>query len=401
MVPTRLLEGYLAIDLSDLTGQFAGKILADLGMRVIKVEPLAGDGVRRLPPFKGDQPHPEGSLRFAYLNAGKESLVLDLDQDRGRDLLLSLIERADVLIESSGPAALSARGLDEAIIRECRPNLIWVSITGFGTTGPRSSWQSTDMVALAMGGLMYISGDPDLPPCRPPETQAYYYAGMYGALSAILGLRSKGTPEFADLSVQEAIASQEHVIRTWLEDGRNIERAGSQHKSVVPAGLFRTRDGYVYLFASRYHWPVLLDAWEGHPPDLDDARWLPNSYRRANATVLNPLIEEFTARHESAELVRRLQDAGVPCLPVQDPVEFMADEHIRERGFFGRVRHPYLGDYEQATFPTVVDGARFAPAPPPTLGQHTGDVLRELGVSDADIAALERAEVIGPSGLAS
>jgi CoA:oxalate CoA-transferase len=390
-----LLEGYAAIDLTDLMGQFCGKILADLGMQVIKVEPLQGDPVRGLGPFKDDVPHPERSLRFAYLNAGKQSIALDLDRPAGRELLLALAGTADVLVESSAPKGESARELDEADFRTRCPNLVWVSLTGFGTTGPLSGYIAPDLIAAAMGGLMYISGDPDLPPCRPPETQSYYYAGMYGALSALLGLWSRQPGEFADLSVQEAVASQEHLIRSWLEDGKNIERAGSQHKSVVPAGLFRTQDGYVYLFASRYHWPLLLESWDGHPVELDDPRWLPNSYRRAHASYLNPLVEEFTQRYVSAGLVATLQTAGVPCLPVQNPVEFMSDEHVQAREFFGPVDHEYLGTYQQPSFPLMVDGSRMPRKPPPTIGQHTGRLLAEkLGMSAPDIRALEREGIV-------
>ena len=155
-----LLEGYTALDLTDLRGQFCGKVLRDLGMQVIKVEPPGGDPVRRLGPFAHDGPHLESSLRFAYLNAGKQSLTLDLAHPDGRDLLLRLVEQADVLVESFAPGTLDRLGLGEAALRARNPRLVLTSVTGFGQTGRTATTSAPDLVGLAMGGLMNISGDP-------------------------------------------------------------------------------------------------------------------------------------------------------------------------------------------------------------------------------------------------
>ena len=184
----RLLEGYVAPDLADLRGQLCGKLLRDLGMAVVKVEPPDGDPVRRLGPFAHDQPHPEGSLRFAYLNAGKQSVVLDLTSAADRDQLLRLVRRADVLVESFDPGTLAGLGLDEARLREHNPRLVVTSVTGFGQDGPYRDYRCPDLVGLAMGGVLGISGDPALPPVQAPETQAYYFASVYAAFGTVLAL---------------------------------------------------------------------------------------------------------------------------------------------------------------------------------------------------------------------
>ena len=183
-----LLEGYTALDLADLRGQLCGKLLGDLGMEVIKVEPPDGDPVRRLGPFAGDAPHPEGSLRFAYLNAGKKSVALDVSEPPDREHFLRLVERADVLLESFDPGTLERLGLGAGTLRQRNPRLIVTSLTGFGQSGPYRDYRCTDMVGLAMGGLMYVSGDPSLAPVKAPETQAFYFASVYAAFGTLLAL---------------------------------------------------------------------------------------------------------------------------------------------------------------------------------------------------------------------
>ena len=254
-----LLDGLVALDLTDLKGQLCGRLLADLGMQVIKVEPPGGDPVRQLGPFAGDgsRPHPEASLRFAHLNAGKQSLVLDLQQPAGRDLLLRLAEQADVVLESFAPGELERMGLGPQVLRQRNPRLVVTSVSGFGQSGPHRDYLCPDIVGLAMGGLMYISGDADRPPVKAPETQSYYFACIYAALATLLAVwqRSKDCqPRDVDVSIQEAIASQEHLIRAAGFDHKSIRRHGSQHEYVAPATIFPTQDGYVYLFVSRQHW---------------------------------------------------------------------------------------------------------------------------------------------------
>lgn len=381
----RLLEGYTALDLSGLRGQLCGKLLRDLGMDVLKIEPPGGDAVRRLGPFAHDEPNPEGSLRFAWLNAGKQSVVLDLTTEADRERLLGLVREADVLLESEQPGALAALGLDEARLRAANPALIHTSITGFGQEGPYRDYLSPDLVALAMGGILNMSGTPELPPVQAPETQASYFASLYGAMGTTLALLRRaadGQGRRVDISMQETLAYHEGLVTAFAYEGLSIDREGSQHPHVAPAEIFPTSDGYVYLFIATQHWKRFLACWPDHPSELDDDRWVPNLTRRAEAKWINARVSEFTRRYTREELVTLFQNAGIPCLPVNPPRDFMHDSQVVARGLFQPTHHPVLGDYQQLAFPILIDGTRLPPAPPPLLGEHTAAVLGGLRTTE-------------------
>jgi crotonobetainyl-CoA:carnitine CoA-transferase CaiB-like acyl-CoA transferase len=395
-----MLDGYTALDLTDLKGQLAGRILADLGMQVIKIEPPAGDRVRRLGPFKGNEPGIENSLRFAFLNGGKRSVTLDLENAAGRDLLLKLVQDADVLIESFAPGYLAGLGLSKEVIRRCNPRLVMASLTGFGQTGPHADYLTPDIVGLAMGGLMYISGEPGSPPVKAPETQSYYYSSVFTALGVLLALlRRDETAEgdCLDVSIQECIATQEHMIREAAYDGVAIARNGSQHKHAAPANIFPCSDGHVYLFVlGPRDWERFLSLWPDHPVELDAPELRSPSNRRAHVALLNPLVEGFTRRYSKSELTTLLQEHGVPCLPVNSPADFLAEDQIRGRDFLAVLESEVLGQYESPVFPIALNGTRLRPAgPPPRLGEGDKAILEGmLGLDASETALLFGAGVV-------
>jgi len=392
-----LLSGYRVLDLSSAMGAFCGKFLRDLGMDVIKVEPPGGDPLRSEPPFASNHAHREGSLRFAYLNAGKRGVTLDLTRETGRALFLNLVERSDVVLESYEPGTLERLKLGYDPLCERRPKLILVSLTGFGQSGPYAHYRAPDIVATAMGGLLYISGDPRLPPCMPPETQSYYYAGLYAAYGVMLALwqcEARGKGVHIDASIQASLALHEHVAFTCSAEGRVMKRAGSQHQHVAPANLFPCKDGYISIFVTQAHWPIFLEFWEDHPPELDDPRWQSNGERRAHADWINGFVSKFTSRHEKEQLAHLLQKRGIPALPVNTPSDFLRDSHIRERAFFGAVTHAVLGTFEQPSVPLTVNGKRTPPAPAPVLGQHNSEVYGGLGLDERELDVLASDGVI-------
>jgi crotonobetainyl-CoA:carnitine CoA-transferase CaiB-like acyl-CoA transferase len=380
------LDGFVALDLTDLKGQLCGRLLRDLGMEMIKVEPPGGDAVRRLGPFGADEPNLEGSLRFAFLNAGKQSLTLDLHSAEGRDILLRLVEQVDVVLESFAPGTLEALGLGPAQLTERNPNLVITSISGFGQTGSHRDYLCPDIVGFAMGGLMYISGDPALPPVKAPETQAYYFACVHGAYATLLALWQRAKERrgaTVDISIQEAMATHEQLIRAAALDGKSIVRHGSQHEYVVPANIFPTQDGAVYLFVVRQHWRKLLEAWPEHPIELEEPELELNHVRLAKADWINGLVREYTRQHTSVAFVQLMQQHGIPCMPVNRPSEFAQDEQIRFRQLFQKTTHAVLGEYEQIAFPVLVDGQRPPVYPPPLVGEHTAAILAQrIGVQD-------------------
>ena len=393
-----LLPGYRVLDLTSSIGAFCGKLLRDLGMDVIKVEPPGGDPLRSEPPFAKGCLHREGSLRFAYLNAGKRSVSLDTAQAPGRELLLDLVGAADVIIEDFAPGHLDEIGLGYEILLQRQKQLILVSISGFGQDGPYAHYKTNDLIGNAMGGLLYISGDPTTAPCNPPETQSFYYTSLfasYGVMLALWQRETRGIGSWIDASVQASMALHEHVAFNYSAEGRVMKRAGSQHQHNAPANLFECKNGWISLFVTQTHWPLLLKAWPDHDPALDDPKWVNSNLRRQHADYINAQVTSFTSRFLKEDLAELMQQHGIPGLPVNSPSDFMEDPHIRARGFFGNVNHPVLGSLVQAGSPFMVDGQRGIPSPAPLLGQHNHEIFGdELGLSADEIAVLAAQKVI-------
>ncbi|MGH7834872.1 MAG: CaiB/BaiF CoA transferase family protein, partial [Candidatus Binatia bacterium] len=360
------LAGYRALDLTDLKGQLCGRVLADLGMKVIKIEPPGGDPVRTLRPFKESPDGSKLSCAFAHLNANKSSVALDLESEAGREEFCRLVERTDVVLESFAPSFLPSIGLGYERLASLNPRLVMASISGFGQSGPRRNVTCTDIVALAMSGLLYIAGDPSLPPCKPPETQAYYFGSLFAALGVVAALYRRartGRGDHADVSMQEALATQEHIIRLFANDGQVLKRQGSQHGQVAPARIFPCRDGYVYLYVTRQHWKLFLDIWADHPAELDAPEWQNNLYRRDKVDQINRWVESFTTEHTKQELTELLQSKGLPCTPVNSPGDFVRDEQVKSRGFAADVEYPEFGKLAQPAAPFLIDGERPAVHP--------------------------------------
>jgi benzylsuccinate CoA-transferase BbsE subunit len=393
-----LLPGYRVLDLTSSMGALCGKLLGDLGMDVIKVEPLAGDATRSEPPFAKRHAHREGSLRFAYLNAGKRSVTLDIAKASGKKLLLDLVERADVVVEDFAPGYLVGMGLGYEVLLKRKSNLILVSISGFGQDGPYADFKANDLIGNAMGGLLYISGDPKTTPCNPPETQALYYTSLfasYGVMLALWQRETRGIGAWVDASVQASMALHEHVAFNFSAEGRVMKRAGSQHQHNAPANLFQCKNGWISLFVTQTHWPLLLKVWPDHDPALDDPKWINSNLRRQHADYINAQVTSFTQRFLKEDLAELMQKNGIPGLPVNSPADFMKDPHILARGFFADVTHPVMGSFVQPGVPFMVDGQRPRRSSAPLLGQHNDEILRgELGLSVNDMAVLAAERVI-------
>jgi len=379
-------------------GACCGKLLRDLGMDVIKVEPREGDATRHEAPFAKGHTDREGSLRFAYLNAGKRSITVNIAAESGRKLLLALVACSDIVLEDFAPGYLSARNLGYEVLLERQNKLILVSLTGFGQDGPYAQFKTPDIVGNAMGGLLYISGDPQMTPCNPPETQSYYYASLfasYGVMLALWQREMRGIGAWIDASIQASMALHEHVAFNYSAEGRVMKRAGSQHQHNAPANLFQCKNGWIALFVTQNHWPILLKVWEDHDPALDDPKWINSNLRRQNADYINAQVTSFTSRFLKEDLAELMQKNGIPGLPVNSPSDFIKDPHIQAREFFGIVKHPVLGTFAQPGCPFMVDGKRDAPSPAPLLGQHNHEVFcGELGLSASELAMLAAEGVI-------
>jgi len=395
------LAGLRVLDLSDHKGALCGRLLADMGADVIKLEPPGGDAARRIGPFLNDLPHPDRSLFFWFYNLNKRSLTLDLECSRGADLLLALAGSADVVIESFAPGELDRRGLGWERLHRHNRSLILCSLAPFGQTGPYGDFAADDTTLAALGGMLYVNGFPAEAPVRPLGLQSYHCGAQYGAVAimcALLQRAQTGAGQWIDLSIQEATAAAvEHVAASYFAERRIERRRGTLHWS----RFFRVgkcRDGYV-LHCTLGDWTSLIEwvAADGKAQDLTEPRWNDVLYRAEHAEHLFDVLDEWVKDYDREELLRRAQMLRLAYAVVQPLEALLQDEQLAARGFFVEVEHPELGRkfrYPGAPY-------RFGTTPwciyrrPPIVGEHTGEILKsELGLETEEIAALAAEGVI-------
>jgi crotonobetainyl-CoA:carnitine CoA-transferase CaiB-like acyl-CoA transferase len=383
----------------DPAGEFAGKLLADLGADVVKIEPIEGAPSRRIGPYvDGRDGDPDASINFWTYNTSKRSAVLgDSPQDvRARD---ELIATADVLLTTWTPSQLAARGLDfDALLAE-RADLVILSVTPFGLTGPWAEYHSSDLVALAAGGLLNLCGydDHSIPPIRPGGNQGYMVAASFahcGVLLALIERQRTGHGQLVDVSMHEAIAvSGELANPYWFYPRALVKRQTARHAQPVPTqpASFRCADGRWVYFAL-----ILSDpkAWSatvgwlddlGLAADLTDAKYADFAYRQREFAHIQDVIEVFFLVQDSGTVYREGQGRGLPIGPMLAPEDLLADEHLSAREFFVPV---YLPTDEQRSAAFPGSPYRFTaftsgPGRPPRLGEHTAEVLAQLESSKA------------------
>lgn len=337
------LEGIRVLELADAQGEYAGKLLADLGAEVCKVEGPGGEESRRLAPLSAQEPLE--SYWFRYANTSKQSLILDLETEPGRDAFRALAETADLILESRGPGFLEDHGLDFAQLRLRNPKLVLARISGFGQDGPRAHWYSSDLVATALSGAAYTTGWPDEPPMSLAGFPAYVMAGAAAASGALMALdaaRQSGRGECVDVSLQEVMASVSHVVGAgrYLEDGVIYRRQGSGLTASVPSGVWAARDGSVYLTVNRpAHWSSLAK-WVaetgGSEAILEPIFEGPSANRQEYREVIDVWLAEHFGRMTVAESCHLGQEKHIAITPLQGVAQVLGDPHLRERGFFVR-----------------------------------------------------------------
>ena len=393
------LSPYRVLDLTGEHGALCGKLLADLGADVIKIEPPEGDPTRRLPPFKDDEPHPERSLRFISLNANKRGITLDLGTAAGAQSFRTLVTGADVLLEDGPPGWMDPLGFTESDLARLNPGLVHASVTGFGLSGPHRGFKAPELVAFAMGGLMNISGDPAFPPCVAPESSGYALgciATASGIVAALLERSRSGLGQRVEVAAQDVMATMEHNISRFSQDGYIIRRQGSQHGASAPGRIFPAADGFVHIQAGTA-WEQLFD-WLGRPEGLAGPEWAGLAHRRANLDVVNPIVAAFCRQRPKAALAAEGQARHIAVVPVNHPGEVAGDPHINGLGFFFDGEHPELGRVRHIGAPYLLRGS---PArwyrPAPLLGQHNEEVLGALAKgSDRGAEPLSRGAGGGP-----
>jgi crotonobetainyl-CoA:carnitine CoA-transferase CaiB-like acyl-CoA transferase len=387
------------LDLTEDRGLFAGKLLADLGADVIKVENPRGSRARRVPPFKDDVPALEGSLYFINFNTNKRSITLDIDRPAGKDIYKKLIARADVVIEDYDPGVMQSKNLGYPALKKINRGIIMASISGFGQDGPYSQYKAPDIVSFAMGGLMYSSGAANAPPVVAPGEQAFHGASILalsGILAALFLRLRTGEGQLVDISAHEVLASQNHEqIMRYSTKSDIGGRTGSQH-SAAPARIFPCKDGYVHLSVLRTNqWRSFLEL-VGKPETLTDSMWDDAFLRRRNNDLIDPYATEYAAGRNKAEIAEVCQARGIPCTAVNTPEDFSRDPHVKAREFITEVEHPVIGrhSYLGSAYRLSKTPCRVS-RPAPLLGQHNQEIYgSELGFSDEELARLKTEGII-------
>ena len=403
--PSGALSGRRVLELADEKGAYCGKLLADLGADVIKLEPPGGDRSRRRPPRVRARSGREESLSFLYLNTSKRGVTLDLQQPEGRALFVKLASRADLVVETLAPGTLESLDLGYESLRQGNARLVLTSITGFGQTGPHRDFRSSDLVASALGGAMTVTGEEEDPPVRLAGSQAHVTASTVAAASSLIALLAtsqSGEGQHVDISIQEVTASVTHIcgVGKWLDDGIIPRRQGTGLFHSVPSGAYACQDGSVYLMVNRpLHWTALarwIHEVTGNREILDPMFEGASSNRQPYRELLDVFIADFTARLTVEEAYREGQSRHIAITPVNTAAVVAEDPHLASRGFFEEVDHPTAG---RLTYPGAPYRHSETPwriqRPAPTPGQHNREIYcDELGLSEAALRTLEAGGVI-------
>ena len=371
------LEGIRVVELATgVAGPFAGKLLADYGADVVKVEPTGGDRARRAGPFPGDAPHPERSAAFLHLNTNKRSVLAD------PDLVARLAEWADVVLEGDGTETLAAHGVDVDALRERRPDLVRVAVTPFGTDGPYAGWRGADIVTYAMGGPMHATGMADREPLKLAGSVVSVQHGNVAAVAALaahlVAARSGVGPtvDVAAFETQAGSIDRRGGYLMWQQfTGLDAGRRGGHRAGVIPAGVYPTEDGYVQVLMAP-NWLVRL------AEDLLGDEELAARYRSPGwqddpeiAGLLDDALHVWTLTRTKAVAQAEAQTVGLGVMALNAPEDVLVDPHFLARGAFAAVDHPVAGSY-------VTPAAPFRPAAPgwalhrrpPLLGEHDEDL---------------------------
>jgi len=396
------LAGLTVLDLTwVLSGPFASMVLTDLGAEVIKVErPPFGDVARTTGPYIGDW-----SSYFFSINRGKKSMVIDLKKPEGRELFLSLIEKADVVMENYTPGTMDKLGLGYDTLSNRNPRLIYAATSGFGRTGPDRDRPALDIIVQGMGGIMSITGEPGGPPVRPGISQGDITAGLYTAIGILAALHERersGKGQMLDISMLDCqIAILENAFARYFATGEVPKPIGTRHPLATPFQAFLTKDGWIVVALS---WGV-ENQWElfcatiGRPDLIDDPRFDTPGLRTKHHGELEPVLNDALRQKTTREWLRELDGIGLPCGPLNDIPSAAEHPQVKAREMLVDVEHPDGFSLRIADTPVKLGRTPGGiKGPPPALGEHTDEVLSRLsGLSAEEIASLRQAEVIsGP-----
>ena len=387
------LKGIKVVELAQImAGPTCGMLLADMGADVIEVEKLpGGDDTRSYgePAINGE------SAAFMILNRNKRGMAVNLKTGGGLEVVKRLLAGADVVTENYRKGTLEKLGLGYDVLQELNPRLIYCAVSGYGRTGPYADKGGFDLIAQGFAGIMSITGEPGGPPAKSGTSIADINAGILAALgivSALVARASTGRGQIVETSLMEAAIQQTYwQAAIFFATGKNSGPTGSAHILTAPYQAFPTHDGWINIGgANQSNWERIVKVIE-RPELAQDARFRTNNDRMKNLAALTPLIAERLKTRASADWIREFEAAGVPVGPVNKIGDMLADPQVHAREMVVEVDHPRAGRVKALGHPIKFSETRTeASRPAPLLGEHTREVLADLGYTDGEVAALIR-----------
>ncbi len=398
----QLLSGIKVVECGNMvSAAYAGKLLADFGADVVKVEEPQGDSARQRGPFPGDTPHAEKSGLFLYLNANKQGVTLNLREAKGQAVLQSLCAQADILLHNYSPRDMAGLGLDYTKLSQINPGLIMTSSSYFGQTGPHRDYNAYDLTASNAGGWACISPGasdyPDLPPLKAFGHQTDFQGGVHAGVATLGAYYHKcitGEGQHVDVAIQECIAAiLEMNFMHYTYSGLETSRLG--RRSIYPWCMLDCKDGKLFVIC------VEEDQWRRFADLMGNPEWATleifedRVVRGQNYDALLPFLQEFASEWKVADLYKAGQERRICMAPVNTVADLLASEHLKAREFFTEISHQVAGSLTYPGAPFKVEDVGYAVRrPAPQLGEHTAEVYAQIGLAPAEIDGLRRQGIV-------
>lgn len=392
------LKGFTVIDLGQIyNGPYATFLMASAGARVIKVESLTGETLR------GRGMMSSAAYPFAMLNQNKESITLNLKSEKGKQIFMDLVKKADVVLENFAPDTMDNLGLGSSVLQEINPKLIYASGSGYGRSGPHRDYLAMDITVQAMSGMMSTTGLADMPPLKSGPAICDFLGGvhLYGAVvTALLGREKSGKGAVIDVAMQDTVfpTLATNIGSYYYFDRKLSPRTGNKHPalSMAPYNVYPASDGHVAIICIRDgHWRALASTINKEEYGVKEG-FATMQERAERMDEVDELVTAWTSQRTKSEVMNILQKGGVPCAMARNLDEVLGDEHLHERGMLRTVDHPDLGEIELPSSPLRFIGEEMqTPTLAPELGEHNHEVYTQLlGLSAEELESLADEGVI-------